>query len=256
MSPLVITILVVSGIGLLIAIAYCNQWVERKKLETSRRKAELNDRIQRSSGLSDALPGQLMSPKLKLMLCRVQLHFVEELLRIDKKHQAAASRKAALLQQIAQGEDIALNNPLQAINSEPRGNEVRLQLETLHTLILRSAKDGALTLEEAKHWQAEIQHLLAQMNTELFSSLAKQALQNNQLGKARLALEQGVQQLRKQPTPERYQREIDKLQAQLDHVSGQLVELKAPEHEQDSELIGGLKSLESEDDWKKKSVYD
>lgn len=256
MSPLVITILVVSGIGLLIAIAYCNHWVERKKLETSRRTSELNDRIQRCSGLSDALPGQLMSADLKLMLSRLQLHFVNQLLLLDKKNQGAISRKQALTQQLSLGQDIVLNNPLQAINSEPRGNEVRQQLENLHTLILRSAKDGALSAQEAKHWQGEVQHLLAQMHIELFSSIGRLALQNGQPGRARRAFEQGVQMLHKQPSPERYQRAIEKLQAQLDQANSQLVETSPAPLAEDSELNAGLKGLETEEDWKKKSIYD
>ena len=41
MSPLVITLLIVGGIFILIAIAYINHMVENNKLEKSRLKAEL-----------------------------------------------------------------------------------------------------------------------------------------------------------------------------------------------------------------------
>ena len=47
MTPSMITLLVIAGIVLLIAIAYLNHVVVNNKLEKSRQKVELNDRIRR-----------------------------------------------------------------------------------------------------------------------------------------------------------------------------------------------------------------
>ncbi len=62
MSPLVITLLIVGGIFILIAIAYINHMVEQSKLKKARLKADLNDRLRRCADLSESMPGQLMTP--------------------------------------------------------------------------------------------------------------------------------------------------------------------------------------------------
>ena len=70
-SPLVITLLIVAGIFILIAIAYINHMLESSKLEKARLKADLIDRTRRNRSVSDNLPGQLMTPALKLLLSRL-----------------------------------------------------------------------------------------------------------------------------------------------------------------------------------------
>lgn len=71
MSPLVIAALVVAVLVLLIAIGYINHMVENSKLEKARLKADLNDRVRRSRDVSENMPGQLMTPALKLLLSRL-----------------------------------------------------------------------------------------------------------------------------------------------------------------------------------------
>ena len=94
-SPLVITLLIVVGIFLLIAIAYINHMLESSKLEKARLKADLIDRTRRNRSVSDNLPGQLMTPALKLLLSRLQLHFSERMLPFDKGNNALKARIAA-----------------------------------------------------------------------------------------------------------------------------------------------------------------
>ncbi|KFX68013.1 hypothetical protein TMS3_0122675 [Pseudomonas taeanensis MS-3] len=256
MSPLVITLLIVGGIFILIAIAYINHMVENNKLEKSRLKAELNDRIRRSATLSEALPGQLMTPPLKLLLSRLQLHFSERLQQVDKGDADNQARLTELRQLIAQGESIPVRNPPQPIATEAKAKEVRFQLENLHGQITRSAQDGVLPTNEAKAWINEIRHLLAQLHIEFFSSLGQQALQQNQPGQARLAFERGVQYLRKQSNPARYQAPLQKFEQQLARANALVLETAKSNPEEDSELNEGLKSLEGDEDWKKNNIYD
>ncbi|BCQ60444.1 hypothetical protein PBOI14_21940 [Pseudomonas sp. Boi14] len=62
MTPLMITLLVIAGIALLIAIGYMNHVVENNKLEKARTKVELNDRLRRCGEITETFPGQFMSP--------------------------------------------------------------------------------------------------------------------------------------------------------------------------------------------------
>lgn len=256
MSPLVITILIVSGIALLIAIAYINHMVENNKLEKARLKADLNDRLRRSSDVAETLPGQLMTPQLKLLLSRLQLHFGERLLPLDKSNSALKARIEELRKHIAQGESIPVNNPPQQILSEAKAKDVRFQLENLHGQLTRSVQDGLLTATEAKLWLGEVRTMLTQVHIEFFSNLGQQALQQNQPGQARLAFERGVQYLRKQPDPARYQAQLQKFEEQLARANAMVLDKPQPSADEPSELTQGLSSLEGEEDWKKKNIYD
>lgn len=51
-----ITLLVVAGIALLIAIGYMNHVVENNKLEKARAKVELNDRLRRCGEITETFP--------------------------------------------------------------------------------------------------------------------------------------------------------------------------------------------------------
>jgi hypothetical protein len=256
MSPLVITILIVSGIFVLIAITYINHMVENNKLEKARIKADLNDRLRRSTDLAETLPGQLMSPALKLLLSRLQLHFSERVLPLDKSNNALKTRIEELRKLIAQGESIAVNNPPQPILNEAKAKEVRFQLENLHAQLTRCAKDGIITANEAKHWLKEVRHMLTQVHIEFFGTLGQQALQQGQPGQARLAFERGVQYLRKQPDPAPYQNALKKFEEQLARANAMLLASSQPTTDAPSELDAGLESLGGESEWKKKTLYD
>ncbi|MFG0723511.1 hypothetical protein ACF8PU_17825 [Pseudomonas sp. GLN_6] len=256
MSPLVITILIVAGIVILMGIAYINHMVENNKLEKARIKADLNDRLRRCTDLAEALPGQLMTPALKLLLSRLQLHFSERMLPLDKGNNALKARIEELRKLIAQGEAVTVNNPPQPIINEAKAKDVRFQLENLHGQLSRCAKEGIINASEAKHWAKEVRHMLTQVHIEFFGNLGNQALQQNQPGQARLAFERGVQYLRKQPDPAPYQNALKKFEEQLARANALVLENSKPSSSQASELDAGLDSLSGDDEWKKKNIYD
>ena len=57
--------------------------------------------------------------------------------------------------------------------------------------------------------------MLAILHIEFFTNLGKQALQQNQPQRARLAFERGVQHIRRQPAPAPYQAQLKQLEALL-----------------------------------------
>ncbi|MDH4565128.1 hypothetical protein E8E95_00315 [Pseudomonas sp. BN414] len=256
MSPLVITLLIVVGIVILIVIGYVNHIVENSKLEKARLKADLSDRIRRCADLSETLPGQMVSPDLKLLLTRLQLQLSERLLQVDKSYNALKSRIEQLRALVGQGESIPVNNPPQKILTEAKAKEIRFQLESLHGQITRAAQDGQLPANEAKTRVRDIRDMLVQLHVEFFTNLGLQALQENQPRQARLAFERGVQYLQKQPDPVRYQNHLQQMKAQLARANALVLENAQPSTDEPSELTEGLKSLDDEDTWKKKNIYD
>ena len=252
-SPLVITLLIVAGIFLLIAIAYINHMLESSKLEKARLKADLIDRTRRNRSVSDNLPGQLMTPALKLLLSRLELQASDRLLPLDKTNSELRTRIAELREQVNKNELITIGNPVQPINTEARAKEVRFILENLHSQISRAAQDGLLQANEAKHWNKEIQNMLCLLHIDFFNNLGQQALQKGQPGQARLAFERGVQYLRKQPDPAKYQAQLAQLENHLSRANAMVLETSKPAENEVNQLTEGLKDLDDEDSWKKKS---
>ena len=255
MSPLVITALIISGIVVLFAIGYINHMVENSKLEKARLKADLNDRVRRSRDVSENMPGQLMTPALKLLLSRFELQYGERLLALDKQNANLRNRINELRELVAKGDDIPVRNPPQQILTEAKAKEIRYLLENFHGQITRAAQEHVIPANEGKRWLGEIRHLLVQVHTEFFGNLGQQSMQQGQPGQARLAYERGVQYLRKQPDPERYKAQLQKFEQLLARANAVVLEKAKPQEDESSELTEGLKSLE-EDDWKKKNIYD
>lgn len=253
MSPIVITLLIVTGLVILICIGYINHMLENSKLEKARLRADLNDRARRSRDVSDNLPGQLMTPALKLLLSRFELQFNDRLLPLDNTNSALRARITELRELINKNELIPINNIAQLINSEAKAKEVRFILENLNSQISRATQDGLMQVNEAKHWNKEIQHMLTLLHIDFFNTLGQQALQNAQPGQARLAFERGVQYLRKQPEPGKYQAQLAQLENQLDRANALVLENSKPADDEVNQLTEGLKSLEDDDNWKKKS---
>ncbi len=256
MSPLVITLLIVAGIVILFVIGYINHMVENNKLERARLKADLADRIRRCNDVSDSLPGQFMTPALKLLLTRLLLQFAERLLAVDKTQAGVKDRVDELRALVAQGDGIPVRNPPQPIVNEAKAKEVRVTLEILHGQITRAAQDNLLPNAEAKQWLQEVRHILVQLHIELFTNTGQNAMQQGQPGHARLAFERGVQYIRKQPDAKRYQAPLSQLEKQLARANSMVLENTKPATDEPNELTDGLKSLDGDEDWKKKNMYD
>ena len=256
MTPLMITLLVVAGIALLIAIGYMNHVVENNKLEKARTKVELNDRMRRCGELTETFPGQLMTPALKLLMTRLEMNACQRLLNLDKTNSAVKARLDELSALAAQGESIPVNNPPAPILTEAKAKDVRFLLEALHGQITRAAQDGFLPSNEAKRWIREVRHILVLLHIEFFNNLGQQSLQQNQPGQARLAFERGVQYLRKQQDPQMYAEQLQYLEKLLARANAQVMDKIAPVEGEENQLTAGLKDVEADADWKKKVIYD
>jgi len=255
-TPLMITLMVVAGIALLIAIGYLNHVAENAKLDKARTKLELADRLRRCSEISDTFPGQLVTPALKLLMTRLELNVVQRMAGMDKSDAQLKSRAAELETLVAQGDAIAVTNPASPILTEAKAKDVRFLLEALHGQVTRAAHDGFLQTSEAKHWIREIRNILVMLHIEFFNNLGQAALQQDQPGQARLAFERGVQYLKNQPDPVTYQHALLAMEKQLARANSMVLTNIAPTADDDNALTEGLKADDVESEWKKKVIYD
>lgn len=256
MTPSMITLLVVAGIAILIAIGYMNHVVENNKLEKARLKVELSDRIRRCSEVNETFPSQLMSPALKHLLTRLELNATQRLLNLQKNSAPLTARVAELTTLVGQGESIPVKNPPGPILTEAKAKDVRFLLETLHGQITRAVQDGFLPANEAKRWIKEIRHLLVALHIEFFNNIGQLAFQQNQPGQARLAFERGVQYLRKQPEPAMYSAALKEMEEQLARANSLVLTNLEPAKDEVNELTEGLKTDDTDADWKKRVIYD
>lgn len=255
MSPALITGLVVAGLFVLIAIGVINQIVEKNNLEKARARAELNDRMRRCANLSASVPGQMMTPPLKLLLTRLELYLAAQLLPLDKKNAALSTRLDALRSAVAKGEDIPVPNSPVNIATEAQAKEIRLLLEDLHALIVWANKQNQLEALAAKQWIQHIQRMMVMLHIDYFTNVGHQAMQQGSAHKARLAFERGIQHIRKQPNLTDFQTQLNQLEAHYAHANKLEQTQQQPKLDEPSELAEGLKSLEGEEDWKKNNIY-
>lgn len=255
MSPLMITGLILAGVFLLVGIVYTIQIVEKGNLEKARKRADLTDRCNRCAKLSDGLPGQMVTPALKLLLTRLELSLSERLQPLDKGNDKLASRIQSLRADVAKGEAIEVRNPPRQILTEAQAKESRFMLEDLHAQIVRATKEGMLGQAEAKRWVQDIQRMLAILHIEFFTGLGKLALQQNQPQRARLAFERGIQHIRRQSAQAPYQAQLKQLEALLEHSNALVLKTELPKADEPSELTEGMKAFDDDDLWKKNNVY-
>ncbi len=255
MSPLMITGLILAGVFLLVGIVYTIQIVEKGNLEKARKRADLTDRCRRCAELSEGLPGQMMTPALKLLLARLELALSERLRPLDKGNDKLSARLQTLHAELAKGEAIKVRNVPRQIVTEAQAKESRFMLEDLHAQIVRATKDGLIDKAEAKRWVQDIQRMLAILHIEFFTGLGKLALQQNQPQRARLAFERGIQHIRRQPAPAPYQSQLKQLEALLAHADALVLKNEVPKTDEPNELAEGMKAFDDEDLWKKNNVY-
>ncbi|MEB0075995.1 hypothetical protein QN386_08915 [Pseudomonas sp. CCI3.2] len=254
MTPLIITLLVIAGIAILIAIGFLNHVAENKKLERARLRVELTDRLRRCGEITETFPGQLMTPSLKLLLTRLELNVNARLQALNRSGSAFRERIAELTALIDLGDQIPINNPPSPIQTEAKAKDVRFLLEALHGQITRAAHDGFLPTTEAKQWVKQIRHLMVILHIEFFNNLGQHALALEQPGQARLAFERGVQYLRKQPEPALYHEQLTYLEKLLARCNSMVLAETAAVEGEENVLTDGLKIDDA--DWKKKVAYD
>lgn len=254
MSPVVISGLVVAALFLVIAIGYAIQIVEKHNLEKARLRADLSDRIRRCATVAEALPGQMMSPRLKTMLTRLELYMCGQMLPLDRKNPAHAARIQALNSSLGESGEVVVGNPPAQIASEAQAKQLRLLLEDLQAQIVWAAKQRQLDDDSARYWLREVQRLLVQLHVEYFENMGKLALQQRQPHKARLTFERGIQYLRKQPQQPEYKAYLETFAAHVEAATQAEQERQQPALDEPSELAEGLKDLD-DDDWKKNNIY-
>ncbi|MFF7710651.1 hypothetical protein [Pseudomonas sp. NPDC007930] len=258
MTPMMITLLIIAGAAILIAIGFLNNVVEANKVTRTRTRHELADRLRRLADITETFPGQLMAPDLKLLLYRLELHMCKKLLPLDKSNPALKERVPELEALVAQGDELEVSNAPNPIQTEERAKQVSYQLEVIHHQLIRATQEGMLGPGESRHWVGQIRHVLVLLHIEFFNNLGQQAFQEGEPGHARLAFERGVQYLKKQPEPSVYNEQLLYLEKLLARANDMVMNNIRHHQDDASALTEGLaeETAEEKAEWKKRAIYD
>ncbi len=254
MSSVTIVVFILVGIVALFLIGYINHLLEKSKLDKARRKAELIDRYRRCASLSNSLPGQLMTVELKQLLNRLELHFVDELTRVDRQEPKHQVRAEELRQLMAKTADVPISNPSVKIMTDEQAKDVRFQLESLQTQLTRAAEERLIPVAQLKPAVAHIQLQLINLYLDYFRASGQRFMQQGQPRQARLAYERAVKLLKRQTAPQ-FTQQLPQFEQLLDRASKLVLEHTQKAVTQNNELAGAVDS-EPVDEWKKKQLYD
>lgn len=256
MSPAFIVALVVGGVVALLLLGYASNQHEKHKLERARRRAELVERQMRLAGLSDGLPGQYLNADLKQGLHDLELHFVQEILKVDPEDKKMRAREETLRSRIAQGSGYEVDNATTTVHGEEQVKEIRFQIESLHAQLRRAMQDGLLPAEKGRLWLQHLQEQLISLYLDFFHTSGQNHLQRGLPRQARLVFERAVGLIKRQKNLQLFKDRLTVFQALLDKTNRIVMEHDQKATSEASALSESMSEDSDDDLWKKKQVYD
>lgn len=255
MSPLLIGALVAGGVLLLLSIGFISHGLERARIEKARSIAELTARLKVCRTINGQLPGQYMSPELKTLLIGLEISLLEKLTRLDRKDERAQQMLESARQELKKPE-VNVGNPPVQMESEVQAKDARLMLENLHSLLKQAHKERMIDQLTLQQWSEQIRQYLLATSLEVFEVLAKQGMRQGKPRVAKLQYERAIAYLHQQNDPT-LASQILRFKDLLKQAAAATVRSEQATSADSSELSAGLQELEqSDEEWKKKAVYD
>lgn len=255
MSPLVIGLLVAGGVLILLSIGFISHGLERARIERARSIAELASRLKVCRSINAQLPGQYMSPELKILLTSIEISLLEKLTRLDRKDERAKQMLESARQELKKPE-VSVGNPPLKMESEIQAKEARLMLENLLSLLKQAQKENMIDQLTLQQWSAQVRQHLLNTSLEVFEVLARQGMRQGKPRVAKLQYERAIAYLHQQNDPA-LAAQVLRFKELLKQASDATVRSEQATGTESTELSAGLQELEKNDEeWKKKAVYD
>lgn len=256
MSPVLIIGLAVGGVVALLVVGYIHNVLERNKLEQARRRSELYDRQLRMEQLSESVPAQFLTVDLKQLLHQLELHFVDELVKEVPKDAKKQARAEELRARLEQGNAYSITNATIKLHSEEQVKEVRFLLESLYAQIKRATEERLVPLDKGRAVLAFIQQQLLVLYLDYFHEMGAQQLQAGQPRQARLNFERAINLIKKQKNIDPYKEKLAIFTSLLEKTGELVLEHNKQAADQDNVLSEAVGSLPTDEEWKKKALYD
>lgn len=250
---LILAALVAASIIIIVAI----QMRERSRIERARRTASQEDQYNRANRLLNEIPGQYLTPDLKLLLIKRMDDACQELIALKSNLPARQWLDAAqqLKKQVMENTD---NRPPVKIDSPEKSNYVKELLQSLFKMIEGMHKAGKLDSATAKKNLKYVLFLVHKTHADLHVFQARDHVRHNQIRKAIHAYHLASTEIgksRDHPLAMKAVKSFRTRIKELEVMSND--EQKATGgHEGQSRLDRDWDTFLHDDEWKKKADYD
>ncbi|MCX4029980.1 hypothetical protein H0A36_02075 [Endozoicomonas sp. SM1973] len=241
-------------------IAYVKHSLENARLEKARLLSEFNSRVRRADYLLNDIPLQMLSNGLAVFLLEEKQQALECIKTLCgrkvppdvlKGMEEVKQRLSVIQQEIANKQQEHF-----AITSEKRAKEIQSLLHELYRQVSDSYKSNRLNKADANKFSVLIKGLIVTTSVELLSSFAKEAEKQEKYRSAIRYYTQALDELKKHNQKQQYVEQIKQLQSLIRALEQKETD-KASPAEDSGQLVDQLDELKSSDeDWKKKNVYD
>lgn len=252
---LILGLAAVVAVSIIIIVA--SQLREKARIERARKITALEDRYKRCERLLTELPGQYLTPELRLLLLNEMEAVCDSLaefssgLPTEKWREAATQEKARIQDQ----QDTTTTQA--AIDTPEKSRYIKELLESLFKLIVNMHKSGRIDGETSRDTQQYILFLVHKTHADLHVFQAREHIRKNRIRQAIHAYHMASTEMgksRDNPLAARAVKAFRKRIAELEamNAKGESTESAEP----DSELDKQWDRFFHEDDWKKKPDYD
>ena len=189
------------------------------------------------------------------MLIGLEISLLEKLVRLNRKDERAQQMLESARQELKKPE-LGVSNPPVKMESEIQAKEARLLLENLHNLLKQAHKERMIDQLTMQQWSEQIRQYLLATSLEVFEVLARQGMRQGKPRVAKLQYERAIAYLNQQNDPSLASQTL-RFKELLKQAAEATVRSEQATSTESSELSAGLQELEKTDDeWKKKAVYD
>lgn len=251
---LILALAAVVAVSIIIIVA--SQLREKARIERARKITALEDRYKRCERLLTELPGQYLTPELKLLLLNEMEAACDNLaafssgLPIEKWREAATQEKARIQDEQDTTTPVAIDTP-------EKSRYIKELLESLFKLIISMHKSGRIDGETSREKQQYILFLVHKTHADLHVFQAREHIRKNQIRQAIHAYHMASTEMgksRDNPLATRAVKAFRKRITELEAVNEKGESTGSAEP--DSELDKQWDRFFHEDDWKKKPDYD
>ena len=160
-----------------------SQMREKAKIERARKITALENRFRHAKKLFMDIPGQYLSPELKLLLLKRMEEVALELgnLKTNKPVDAWLAETQELKQAVEAGAD---QRPSIKIDSESKSQDINELLESLFKLIESLHQSGRLNKETARRTLRQVLFLIHKTHADLHIYQAREFIRQNEIRKA------------------------------------------------------------------------
>ena len=250
MSSIYIVIAIVALLTALVCYIFIAQHLAKKRKQQQRILHALRQRQQLFRFMVSGFPPGFLPTELNTLVYRTLINTCEQLAKLEPEGNHDQEREL-YSKQLATAEPAKRTR----LEGEQQINEARSGLKELLQFITLRVERGQIQKPQAAKYIGQIRHLLLQVTIDSSMQQAKQARQN---GKLKLAIHHYTlarQQLLKEPTQQNMQTQVEQISALIEKLEAEVANSETQTSPTETSAQA-WDSIEEEESWKKKQIYD